>query len=124
MRDEIEIADGDIVCEEPAAEGRPLVRVQYDAASSFLGEYLALRRGEPLVVELPDGVQPGDLIDVEVTIAQAEELVLHAEVQGRWPCADSPWAQVHIVASRMTDRVVGRLASDGSPLASQMLKTN
>jgi hypothetical protein len=124
MRDEIEIADDDIVCEEPAEGGRPLVRVRYDGASSFLGEYLALRRGEPMVVELPAGIEAGDLIDVEVAIDDREELVLHGEVQGRWPCDDSPWGQVQIVVSRLIDRVVGRLASSGGALGAQMLKTN
>ena len=86
-----------------------VVQVQYDRVNVFLGQYLKVRRGEPLVVPAPRSVGAGDLIDVEIAIDDLERFVLHAQLLQRWPLANSELAEVQLVAGRLTDRIVAPL---------------
>ncbi|HEY7955986.1 MAG TPA: hypothetical protein VII38_11870 [Polyangia bacterium] len=105
--DTIEVADEDILCAEPAAEMRPSVQLRYLQVNEFLGQYLGrIRRGEPMVVPAPRGVERGDLVDVEIAIAQRERIILHAQVIERWPLSSSELAEVQFFAGRLTDRIV------------------
>ena len=92
--DTIEVADEDILCAEPAAEMRPSVQLRYLQVNEFLGQYLGrIRRGEPMVVPAPRGVERGDLVDVEIAIAQRERISVGRSRRRSWPrCSSSPGA--------------------------------
>jgi hypothetical protein len=122
---EVELADGDIACEEPADESRPSVQVHYEHLNVFLGQYLKVRRGETLVVPAPRTLEPGDLIDVEIAIDRLEAFVLHAQLLQRWPIETSELAEVQFVAGKHTDRMLFPLAARalGPRHATRLLKS-
>jgi hypothetical protein len=122
--EELEVCDEDIACAEPADGARPAVRMSYDRVNAFLGQYLAtIRRGESMVVPAPRGLHHGDLLDVEIAIADLDRFVLHAQVLTRWPLAESDLAEVQFMAGRLTDRIVRPVVERalGARAAAQML---
>jgi len=121
---EVEVYEEDIACAEPVDGERAQVRMRYDSVNAFLGQYFAMRRGQSLVVPAARQLGPGDLIDVEVAIDDYGELVLHAQVIGRWPSDRSELCEVELVAGRMTDRLVAPLIvrALGRRHASRMLR--
>jgi hypothetical protein len=119
---EFTVDDRDILCAEPAADARVQVRVDYDDAMMFVADYLGMRRGEPYIVSAPLGVAPGELVDLEVSVAGAP-LTLHGEVLSRWPLEGGDHAQVSVITGRFTDRLV-RMAVSGLrklPLLNKLL---
>jgi hypothetical protein len=104
--EELEVFDEDIACVEPADGARPSVKMAFDGVNAFLAEYLLARRGESLVVEAPRELDPGDLLDVEVAIADLDRFVMHAQVLQRWPRSSSELAEVQVLSSPFTDRLV------------------
>jgi hypothetical protein len=122
--DELEVCEYDIACAEPVDGARPAVKMSYDRINAFLGQYLStIRRGGSVVVAAPRELQAGDLLDVEIAIADLERFVLHAQVLARWPLPESALAEVQFVAGRMTDRIVAPVAEKalGARLAARML---
>lgn len=104
-----EVEDADIVWSEPAAEMRPLVRKRYASLARFFEQYLAMRRGEPVVITPPPGVGPGALIDLEIAVGGLDPVVLHAQLMDRPPAARSELARAEVVTGAFTDRIVGAL---------------
>jgi hypothetical protein len=123
---ELEVDEQDIACAEPARDARPSVRVAYDRLNEFLGEYLkTIRRGEPMVVPAPDGLDDGDLLDVEIAITDLERFVLHAQVLQKMPLEERALAEVEFVAGPLTDRIVRPMVERalGVRLAARVLKS-
>jgi hypothetical protein len=124
--EELEIFDEDIACSEPADGARPAVRMSYERINAFLGRYFGtIRRGGSMVVPAPHELGPGDLLDVEIAIANLDRFVLHAQVLSRWPLPESALAEVQFVSGRLTDRIVAPVAERalGTRLAGRMLRS-
>src|SRR5262249_47655141 len=104
---ELEIDDADIVCCEPAEDGRAAVRLRYRRINAFLGDYLGrFRRGEATLMDAPADARVGDVIDVEVAIDGFDPFVLHGQIAALW----AGQARVKFVTGRMTDRIIAPLA--------------
>jgi len=107
-----------------------MVRLRFKNANAFLGLYLArIRRGQTLLLDLPDWTLPGDVIDVEITIGANDPVLLFAQVERIWDKASGGWGpgelrptgrgakaprlngELRFVAGRVTDRVVYPLLS-------------
>jgi hypothetical protein len=101
--------------------------MRYEQVNEFLGQYFStMRRGAPMWVPAPRGLDRGDLLDIEIAISDLERFVLHAQVLSRWPLPVSEGrelAEVQFVAGRLTDRMVHPLAERalGARLAHRML---
>ena len=110
------------MCDEPAADARAHLRVDYADADVFVADYLGMRRGEPFIVDAPASVATGDLVDLDFSVDGAP-VILHGQVLSRWPLAGGDKAQVHVITGRFTDRIVrGAVAGlKKLPLISRLL---
>jgi len=117
---ELEIDDADIVCCEPAEDGRAAARLRYRRINAFLGEYLGrFRRGDSMLMDAPAEAGVGDVIDVEVAVDGFDPFVLHAQIDALW----AGQARVRFVTGPMTDRIVAPVAERalGKHLAEALL---
>ncbi|HJZ84132.1 MAG TPA: hypothetical protein VKN99_03135 [Polyangia bacterium] len=89
-----------------AAPSAAVVRLTYRRINAFLGHFLGrMRRGETILCEAPPGCAPGDLLDVELAVAEEPPFILHAQVVETY----LGQAELRFVHGPMTDRAVGPL---------------
>ena len=104
MADHHDLDDEDILCAEPLASSRPVLRRRYTSTGEFVTIYLELRDGEPLAFATRRRFEPGELVDLELDV-EDELVMLHGQVLD----GDGARVRVQAITGRFTDRLVSRL---------------